>query len=260
MPAISIENDFSRLTVLPESGQILQWVFRGRKIFYEGSSPKRSGVPILFPFAGPLENNIFAKTGKEIPQHGFGRDTNWKVEKNTDSIILKLTNHDLFEEMKIAYPYSFEVEIKLTIELQKLFYQLTVKNLGEKEMPVAPGIHPYFPVIHNHKVDFQINNLPGFEAEEVNWKNFKKEIFFDFKDSVLVVLPNAKMLEIAEESDVNDFENLVVWSQHTGPGIKDYNFICVEPFTRKNNELNTNPILIKPKTNWSKTIVFTAFE
>jgi galactose mutarotase-like enzyme len=257
MPPIVIQNELNKLTVLPESGQILQWIFNGRSIFYKGSSPRRSGVPILFPFANPLKDGIFELSGKEIPQHGFARDFSFKSQTTADSILLTQTNDDISEQMQEAFPFKYELELKFSIEIQKLFYQITVRNLDDKQIAIAPGVHPYFPILHETKKDLLISNLEGFDTEKINFKKFSKEIFYNFSDSILITFPGGKLLEISEESNPKQFQNLVLWTQN--PGQKDCNFVCLELFTKQTNGINENPILIQPGQSWSTRLCFTAF-
>lgn len=254
---LSIQNEFNLLQVEAGSGQVVRWLHKNDDIFYTGNSLKRTGIPILFPFANPLNNNIFDYTGKEIAQHGFGRNCFWKTKSNNDKIILTLTKKDLNLEMQQAYPFNFVCQIELILERQKLRYKLKIKNKDSKILPIAPGIHPYFKITHSDKKDLQISNLKKFDATKINWDDFKKEIFYEFLDDVLIIFPNHKMIEISQPTINKEFKHLVIWSSN--PTEKDYNFVCVEPFTRETNGINKNPILVKPNQTWQAEIIFTVF-
>src|SRR3989338_3518037 len=59
-------------------------------ILYRGSTKKRTGIPILFPYFGKA---------KHTRQHGFGRDSHWKVAVSTESSIhLELTSSHIAED------------------------------------------------------------------------------------------------------------------------------------------------------------------
>lgn len=251
MLIISIKSGVNEFIIEPQGGQLVQWKHDGAGVFYQGSSIRRSGVPILFPFANPLKNDIFDVSGKTIKQHGFGRDSLWRVVDQTeDSVVLELTHGDISAEMQIAYPYGFKAKIALELSENSLNYTLTVENLSQIDLPIAPGIHPYFPLKHEQKSSLQITGI----ANNIDWESENNGHFYDFDGQIQLRFPDGRAIEITEQNS-NYFENIVLWSQT--PANPDYDFVCVEPFTRKTNAINDNPILVKPGEIWSSTISFT---
>ncbi len=308
----------NKITINLEGGTLLAWVNDGQEVFYQGSTLKRSGVPILFPFANPLENGIFNKSGLPIAQHGFARNCLWKQvlpnsnasnldletnfndntstdvksleklsgENNSPTLLhIILSNQDISPEMQLAYPYNFLAEIIVDISIaNSLIYTLKVTNNGENNLPIAPGLHPYFPINHEDKsklrissqfsknlemesnnedkqrsftsselkVESDINNLV-WSGENVDWNGFSKEIFNDFSGQVAVTFPD-KTITITEASSNMEIQNLVIWSQTTEQ--PDYNFICIEPFTRGTNAINDNPIIVEPGKTWEMKVQF----
>lgn len=255
MSLISIESGKSKLIVEPNSGQVVQWDYDGVGVFYQGSTIRRSGIPILFPFANPLKDHILEASGKKIGQHGFGRDFPWQIgEKTGSSIEMILIPRDISPEMHQAYPFDFEAKIKLEFIENIFIYTLQISNHGNKPMPIAPGVHPYFPVEHNLKSTLVINNLQGYNLSHIDWDKESNGYFYNFNESTEIVFPNGQILQM-NQAGQKDFQHLVIWSQ-TSANL-DHDFICIEPFTRGTNAINDNPIMISPKEKWTSCIVFT---
>lgn len=253
--SITLTSILSKLEVQTIGGQVTNWQIENQEILYSSKNLKRSGIPILFPFAGPLKNNIFYQTGLEIPQHGFGRNTNWKSQiLKENEVVLTITNQDLTKEMQSAYPFHFQAQIHLKLKSKSLIYTLKVTNLDEKKLPIAPGIHPYFPISHSQKNRLTIENLPEFNNPEINWENPMDGNFYTFEKPIIVNFPSGLKIQISEISKDKDFKHIVVWSQPSS--MQDYDFVCIEPFSRENDILNKNPILIDQKTTWEKSIQF----
>lgn len=240
-----------------------------KEVLYQGSSSKRTGVPILFPFANPLKNDVLDISGGKIGQHGFARNCLWQLDKiENKQVVIKLCQTDLPKEIQTAYPFQFEVKIIVYIsKANKLIYKLEVTNHGKANMPIAPGIHPYFPVKHNSKNQLLIfNNLENvsgkpvnpenilFNGKSVDWNQPSSGYFNDFEGQAMIDFGDNRAISIQETSGSLDFQNLVIWSQNTQE--IDYDFVCIEPFTRKTNAVNDNPILVKPGTTWSVSLEF----
>jgi galactose mutarotase-like enzyme len=260
----------SKIAIDLNGGLLLSWKIKGEEIFYQGSSTRRSGVPILFPFANPLEGGIFNISGLPIGQHGFGRDSIWKLKEISEaSISINLMNQDISPEMQAAYPFQFEVTIKVEINhADMLKYTMEVKNLGDKSLPIAPGLHPYFPIQHELKQDLKILSPAQtsadsklseiqedilFDGNNINWEQPSNGFFNNFDKEATIIFPD-KQIKITECSEKSEFEHLVIWSQNEQE--KDYNFVCVEPFTRTTNAINDHPILVHPGKTWVTTLEF----
>jgi galactose mutarotase-like enzyme len=257
---IEIQTKDSKLTVNPDGGQVMSWqVFensRWYEILYQGSVQKRTGIPILFPFANPLENNLFNLSGKEIPSHGFGRLSNWQVDTFENTIILSLTDKDIDPEYQLAYPFKFQASIQLRLSPKTLDYELSVTNLSLENMPIAPGIHPYFRLSHDSKNNLSIPEISDFKASEIDWNGDLDGLFFDYQDfSCSLINDNYEVfLKVANNSRKPDIKHLVVWSQNQNQ--QDSDFICLEPFTRGSNALNIDPIIVKPTKTWTQRLTF----
>lgn len=246
----------SCLQAQAQGGQVLSWTTQLptgeiQDLLYQGSSFKRSGIPILFPFADPLEGGVLKYSGQSIPQHGFGRLQTWKISQTTEhSGIMSLDYQDLDAVWQEAFPFDFQVEIRLKLlSVDSLSYGLKVGNRDTKPMPIAPGIHPYFPIKHQHKSEIHVKNLPNPILESIDWEQDSTGTHLPMQNPMEVVL---KDRTISFEQSSLEFTRLVVWSQPLQS--QDYNFVCLEPFSRPTNGINTDPIWIQPGESWQAEV------
>ncbi|MCQ2147771.1 MAG: aldose 1-epimerase family protein [Bacteroidales bacterium] len=101
-------------------------------------------APILFPIVGKVWNDEYRVDGKtfNLPQHGFARDADFYVIKETaDELILGL---DSSKETLAKYPYNFHLEAKYTLEGSTVHILWTVTNPTDKEIYCSIGAHPAF--------------------------------------------------------------------------------------------------------------------
>jgi len=211
---------------------------------YQGSELKRGGIPFMFP-------NFDA--GAPLPNHGFGRVSNWQIISQSDnSCHLKLTDQDLSNEFKKLYSHKFIVDLKLE-SVDNLFnYQIFVTNSDNTDIPISPGLHPYWPVLHQNKNKIT-TNLSGFNAQNIDWGKNPPDYMVDFNGQLIANFPNYQ-LTITDLSPDIKFKHLQIWSQNQS--FPDYNFICFEPTTLVKNGINLNPIIIKPNQTLNFSLQF----
>ncbi len=261
-PAILLSKYGSCVSLSLDGGNILSWQVYNEKtknsddIFYIGSTERRGGMPVLFPFANPLDDGVLKISHKKIGQHGFARDSNWQlVNMSESSAKISLTNLNISPEMQIAYPFEFQISIIVSLKSpNSLEYTIEVKNTDKKDLPIAPGLHPYFALNHLSKPQLKImNSDASLDLHPIDWENDMDGNFYNWTDKSMVCVFPDKIITIAE-TDTKHFENIVVWSQT--PQKSDTHFVCIEPFTRKTNAINDQPILVKPSSAWSTTLIF----
>ncbi len=101
-------------------------------------------APLLFPIVGRLRANTINIRGKkrEITPHGFLRDTQGEIVKQTDS---EVELHFTFSEETLQkYPFKCDVTAIFKIEGGKFKTQYTVRNLDTEKMVYNFGLHPAF--------------------------------------------------------------------------------------------------------------------
>jgi len=222
--------------VVPERGALVSSVrVRGREVLYldrttlkDMSKNVRGGIPLLFPFASKLVDEVFVPAGTKMKQHGFGRSKPWRVvEKRADAVRVALVQ-DAYAASH--YPYEYEVEQAATVVPHGLHVELLIVNKGVKPLPVSPGWHPYFQCTAAKK-----NTVTGDVAGLASDKLTNDHVF-DFGLVAPVTgraqfqIPRLGTLRLSFSPEMR---HLQFWSE---PG-KD--FICIEPFQGPPNTINT---------------------
>lgn len=143
------------------------------------------------------------------PQHGYARDVEWEVlAVDANSVILE----------HVRKPESSHINL-----LQRLYYstgmgcllaQLNVENIGEGEIRIQPGFHPYF-----------AGPDPKNQADLKPVEFFKSDIYTP---------PRATTTSTGYEVSIisREMRNRVVWSDN----VAEYH--CIEPVA--------NPLTIQP--------------
>lgn len=170
----------------------------------------------MFPWADRLE-------GTDLPRHGFARDSKWEELPGlkgaglfSNKVLLKLEGND---ETKKIFPYNFEASLDISLGEKSLSYKLSVLNKGTRDMPIAPGFHPYFKVPEGKLADIK-TSIGGFDS-----KNYKlgETLIFPLKD-LKVSIPGVGNLNIEYECYFENLQaKLAVWTDS-----EDY--ICFEPW------------------------------
>lgn len=121
----------------------------------------KGGIPILWPFPGRVRNARYTFNGTEyfLPVtdkggahhiHGAVIFAAWRVVEKvaTDEdarLTLAIGPEDLAEDMRVGYPFDFELRLTFGLSGSRLSLtaQVTNNEVGE-ELPFGYGLHPYF--------------------------------------------------------------------------------------------------------------------
>jgi galactose mutarotase-like enzyme len=246
IPKLDIETikslEGNEASFCPERGGItISIKFKGKEILYldketfnNPDKNVRGGIPVLFPNAGPVDNEKYPN----LKQHGFARNKKWEFIKTLKGFIEKIKS-DVFT--KEVFPFEFELSMIGEFKEDGSFnLTQSVKNFEkEKEMPMSFGLHPYFKVLNEFKKDIKFNFEGGKELEDQFdiWSNDGTITIDNPGVPLNIYIPGTGHL-VMEAS--NEYKKFCIWSQ---PG-KD--FICVEPFMRSDGGLVDDPEMIKP--------------
>lgn len=100
-------------------------------ITIEGTEKIRGG-------SHPCVPNFGIDTTTGLPPHGFGRDRRWDcVKKEASYSTLSLNGEGDYKNLRIFLSYE--------IGEKSLRQNLVFLNIGDEELLIAPGFHPYFP-------------------------------------------------------------------------------------------------------------------
>lgn len=136
--------------------QSLQSVDRNREYIWQ-ADPEYWGkhAPILFPIVGALKDGRYHYEGQEyeLPRHGFARDREFSVIKQTeDSVTLQLLADD---SSRKVYPFDFALYVHYELGGDGLQVRYEVKNPSEKEMFFSIGGHPAFNIPLDANLSFE---------------------------------------------------------------------------------------------------------
>lgn len=163
-----LESETDRAEVSPQHGfNCFRWISRGADILYSdpqflsgGSSPTRSGVPILFPFPNRIRDGVFVWQGKsyELPRndpsrrnaiHGFACRRSWHVvEQGADDASAWVTGEFLGSrdapECVAFWPADYRLRITYRLLGARLRIEARADNPDHVPLPFGLGYHPYF--------------------------------------------------------------------------------------------------------------------
>jgi galactose mutarotase-like enzyme len=215
----------------------------------ETGNIRRWGLPLMIPNFSRLKNGIFKEKGTTLPIHGFGRILPWAVIEQESTYLAMQLNSS--EKTLTDYPYEFSFTAKVAVDEQTLTYTLTMENLSNEDMPIAPGFHPYFAVAQAQKAEVVTDGPPGFEVNAFDWVQYLPDNPYPFPHHVTIQFPARGTLTIAElpQHDRYALANMQVWTEP--PARPDHDFICFEPTAGSEDALNrpADRLAIEPKSS-----------
>ena len=117
-------------------------LFLSRQSHFAPGKAIRGGVPVCFPWFGPLAGR------PDAPMHGFARTMEWELEDVTLSpagevlLTLALTASDA---TRAHWPHEFILRHKIEIG-SRLAMSLIVENRGAKPFTIEEALHTYLAV------------------------------------------------------------------------------------------------------------------
>jgi len=189
----------------------------------DGQKAIRGGVPVIFP--------QFAERGNGM-RHGFARVSTWRVldqgeQDGAAFAVLALSQADLPQQLAAAWPYAFELQLRVAVRGAELDMLLSVRNTGTQAFPFAAALHTY------HLVDdLDAVRIDGVQAETL--------AITDKLDQVFEGIAGAIAFDTGADKvtlEQTGFSDAVVWN----PGAADAaalsdmedeeyrRFVCIEP-------------------------------
>lgn len=205
----------------------------------------RGGIPVLFPIAGRLADDKYQSGGATytMKQHGFARNMPWTiVDQATDGgarLGLALAASAM---TRAQYPFDFRLAITYLLSDGRLTLQVKVTNPGDRDLPIQPGLHPYFQLADRNKRAARVvtDATQAFDNRTGRVVALREPIDLagDVVDlHVLDHWPRTVRLTRPEDHDLDlalgvPDRVLVVWTE------RGRDFVCVEPWTARANALN----------------------
>ncbi|MGB0907719.1 MAG: aldose 1-epimerase [Maricaulaceae bacterium] len=170
---ITLVKDGWQVKVVPENGaSITECSFEGQPILRAVDAalgcvftPEDAACFPLIPFSNRIENGGLAYQGDIIqlpsnhptqkhPLHGYGWLSAWDVIAIDETSCVLHYNH-----AGGPWPWPFKARYELLVSGNDFLQKLSIKNTGEKPMPVGLGFHPYFANADTAKLQFNAEGM-----------------------------------------------------------------------------------------------------
>jgi glucose-6-phosphate 1-epimerase len=189
----------------------------------DGQKAIRGGVPVIFP--------QFAERGAGM-RHGFARVSTWRIVDSGEQdgaayAVLALSQADLAPALAAAWPFPFELQLRVTVRGAALSMLFGVRNTGAQAFPFAAALHTY------HLVeDAEAVRIDGVQRETLAIVD-KLDQMFEHIAGPIAFDTGTDQLTLEQSG----FTDAVVWN----PGAADAaaltdmddeeyrRFVCIEP-------------------------------
>lgn len=224
-------------------------------------------APILWPVVGTLRDKetYFNGVLYKHRQHGILRNQDFKLVSKSEAELC-FENEYSSDTLK-EYPFKYKARISYKIDGKKVYTNIEIENLDDKDMPFNIGGHPAFncPIYDGEKfsdyvVEFSEeesfdsphimpNATLDFSRVDARYRglttlNLTKNMFF--LDTIIntnvksksVKLLNPKGLGIKFSFD--GFKTLAIWTP-----FNDAPFVCLEPWNGYNDLVDSDKDFLK---------------
>ncbi|MDO8507292.1 MAG: hypothetical protein Q7S53_01865 [bacterium] len=266
---VEISSGDTKVAVCPEvGGMVTRFSIGNQEILYfdqdslteEAVTEKRKpklGVPFLFPISGPdLKDGI-------LRQHGGAREVPWVwQDQNEDSVEVSLKpknikNEQLLSEYRKKYGNNFDFtsDVKISVSGKSMQYSMEFQNMGDKDLPMSPGLHPYFGVDHDKQGEIE-TNLGDIDFGSRDWDEGAVICDRPVGEDAWFTLPGVGKVTIESSPE---FEKFVVWSKkrEDNTGLNE-NYICIEPWVSTPDE--ESGIVLDPMEKKKLSVKFSISE
>ena len=224
-------------------------------------------APILFPIVGKVlgGNYVYEEQMYPLSQHGFARDSVFKIEEHTDHTISFILESN--KATRTIYPFDFLLRIRYTLEQNKLDISYEVENKNDSTIYFAIGGHPAFncPLFENETMEdyylefevlekakcLKVTEDVFLSGEVVEFEGKEIPLSKAYFEKGVTILTELKSDWIALKSHKNphsvqmrfsDFPFLGIWSPERGAP-----FVCIEPWIGHTDYVDASSYLIDKK-------------
>jgi galactose mutarotase-like enzyme len=240
----------------------------------------RGGIPILFPICGRLKDDTYWIGNREyhMPQHGLARRLPWRVlsagvsagagtgagaggpgmsiaadadagaDVNTgtgteEGAFLRL-GLESDQETRAFFPFDFRLEFEYRLSGNELAILQTYHNFSQEQMPLYPGLHPYFAAASKHRWQFRVpaehchdllTGQPREVSEAPDWQAAEQNFIYSGLSGQFAAMhrDDGTAFSIGYS---REYRRLVFWTLGNKP------FICLEPCVAAGNLLGKGTI------------------
>ena len=161
----TLENDKIKLTVAEHGAEIKSLIRKadGKELMWQADAAYWGRTaPVLFPLVGNYyqKKSVFKCQTYEMGQHGFARDMDFMLGRQTDNELVFLLKDN--EESRKKYPFSFLLVITYRLENDTVNVEWKVENPNEETMYFSIGGHPAFNCdLDTYTLRFEKDNQPN---------------------------------------------------------------------------------------------------
>ncbi len=146
---------------------------------YRRGQSVRGGVPVCWPWFGPLERNPQevrgqVEDGLKAPAHGLVRAVDWEIDDIAEE------DGDLCVSFRLDAPdglpgWPHPAALRMLFRFgERLTLRLTSENLGSKPLVLSQALHTYFAVSDSREI--AIEGLEGARATSRPWRTGKNAL------------------------------------------------------------------------------------
>ncbi|MCP9327862.1 aldose 1-epimerase family protein [Liquorilactobacillus satsumensis] len=129
-------------------------------------------APVLFPIVGRLQADHYRFAGQsyEMHQHGFARDQDFTVVKQTKTaVVFELKASSSTKE---KYPFAFVLKLSYTLHAESVAVTYTVENPANQKSYFSIGGHPAFNLPMGDPqldfADYHVELTPHKERQQIS--------------------------------------------------------------------------------------------
>ncbi|MBT3066400.1 D-hexose-6-phosphate mutarotase [Rhodoferax sp. U11-2br] len=221
LPVAEISTPLATASVALHGAHVLSWqpagqapvIWVSKAAIFELGKPVRGGVPLCWPWFGPLADK---------PMHGFVRTMVWQVRgaelDASGQLVLRLGISD-DASTRALWDFAFDLELVITVG-STLTIALTTRNTGATPLSINQALHTYFATSDINQTTVQglaggsyINKVQNFavcqQDGDVVFTGETDRIYTDTKaDSVIVDGVTGRRIRIAKQGSAST----VVWN------------------------------------------------
>lgn len=184
----------------PVNGELIETLWFEPAFAGGAGRPSRSGIPVLFPFAGRIRESQYrwrdreytittAGTNDQHAIHGFVFTRPWRViEQQSDAVTGAFQGSIDAPETLNDWPADYAIEIRYRVAGQSLEARVTITNPGDTPLPFTFGLHPYFRLpLGGASVDACVVTVPASHYREL-----------------ATLLPTGRELEVDDARDLRN--------------------------------------------------------
>jgi glucose-6-phosphate 1-epimerase len=176
---------------------------------FDKSKPIRGGIPVCWPWFGPMYPYSITQNSAPAPAHGFVRTQDWQIVEITEVGI----NKSIQETRIVLQPsqlglYEFSEHLSVRLEVtfaEKCTIRLITVNNGDDNVQITAALHSYFNIVDIRRT--KIVNISGKYIDQTNDG--------ELVEQALPYLISNETDRIHLKDECNQFDNIELYGAET---------------------------------------------